>query len=174
MTENITSGLWRQHQADVPRWYLRWPIVAGVRPRRIGGSRKLGTKEGGNGKSQSKEGGNGKSQSKEGGNQPLPSHQKASRRDNTSHEQIRKQNQSEAPSRCARRSVRRWKGQPAKLCPVPKTCPTSWLYNRRILDFCSIVRLQTISYLRLEWRELSTMPPEDREANHHPSSLVWL
>ncbi len=35
-----------------------------------------------------------------------------------------------------------WKGQPASLCPIPKTCPTSWLYTRQILDFCLNAHLQ--------------------------------
>ncbi len=42
----------------------------------------------------------------------------------------------QVPNRRARRNVGRRKGQPAGLCPIPKTCPTSWLRNRRILDFC--------------------------------------
>ncbi len=51
--------------------------------------------------------------------------------------EIRSPDQPGDPSQCARRNVGRWKGQPASLCPVLKTCPTIWLYNRRILDFCS-------------------------------------
>ncbi len=42
----------------------------------------------------------------------------------------------EIPNQRARRNVRRWKGQPASLCPILKTCPTSWLHYRQILDFC--------------------------------------
>ena len=49
---------------------------------------------------------------------------------------IGKCHQHEVPNQRARRNVRRWKGQPASLCPVLKTCPTSWLHYRRILDFC--------------------------------------
>ena len=63
----------------------------------------------------------------------LPAIKKSSRRDDTNHEQTRNQQPPEDK-----------KGQPASLCPVPKTCPTSWLCNRRILDFCLIFAYRSL------------------------------
>ncbi len=92
--------------------------------------RKLGTKEGGNGSHSRKREEQRESDSrKREETSPFLTTRKPPG-------EMGKYHQCKVPNQRARRNVGRWKGQSAGLCPVPKTCPTSWLHNRRILEFC--------------------------------------
>ncbi len=88
---------------------------------------------------------------------------------------MRQPRRHEVPSKACPMRCWRMERTICKPSPCIENMPYSWLYNRRILDFCSIFACITMSYYHLEWWDLSTLLQKDRQRRaNHPLSSVWL
>ena len=116
MAENISRELQVEVSSDTLMKILPLAIKAGAGSRRKK-KQELGTKEGGNGSySRKREEKRGSDSRKREETSPFLTTRKPPG-------EIGKCHQCQVPNRRARRNVGRWKGQPAGLCPVLKTCP---------------------------------------------------